>query len=108
MGTDAISPLRQRIIEDMSARQLTPPTQKGHIRACKRFAPEAARDCCCRRHPAVPAAPGRERNDDLSSQRTINGIEACFGNAAALGSGGGDHHQAAEIPLVMGPDGISA
>ena len=38
MGTDAISPLRQRMIEDMSARQLTPPTQKGHIRACKRFA----------------------------------------------------------------------
>ena len=37
MGTDAISPLRQRMIEDMSARQLTPPTQKGHIRACKRF-----------------------------------------------------------------------
>ena len=31
MGTDAISPLRQRMIEDMSARQLTPPTQKGHI-----------------------------------------------------------------------------
>ena len=26
------------MIEDMSARQLTPPTQKGHIRACKRFA----------------------------------------------------------------------
>ena len=38
MGTDAIRPLRQRMIEDMSARQLTPPTQKGHIRACKRFA----------------------------------------------------------------------
>ena len=38
MGTDAISPLRQRMIEDMSARQLSPPTQKSHIRACKRFA----------------------------------------------------------------------
>jgi site-specific recombinase XerD len=38
MGTDAISPLRQRMIEDMSARQLHPLTQKGHIRACKRFA----------------------------------------------------------------------
>ena len=38
MGTDAISPLRQRMIEDMSARQLGPPTQKSHIRACKRFA----------------------------------------------------------------------
>ena len=38
MGTDAISQLRQRMIEDMSARQLHPLTQKGHIRACKRFA----------------------------------------------------------------------
>jgi integrase/recombinase XerD len=38
MSTDAISPLRQRMIEDMSARQLHPLTQKGHIRACKRFA----------------------------------------------------------------------
>ena len=38
MGTDAISPLRQRMIEDMDARKLNPHTQKGHIRACKRFA----------------------------------------------------------------------
>ena len=38
MSTDAISPLRQRMIEDMTARQLHPVTQKGHIRACKRFA----------------------------------------------------------------------
>jgi integrase/recombinase XerD len=37
-SSSTISPLRQRMIEDMSARQLTPPTQKGHIRACKRFA----------------------------------------------------------------------
>jgi len=38
MTTTAISPLRQRMIEDMNARKLTPLTQKGHIRACKRFA----------------------------------------------------------------------
>jgi integrase/recombinase XerD len=38
MSTDAISPLRRRMIEDMSARQLHLVTQKGHIRACKRFA----------------------------------------------------------------------
>ena len=29
MGTDAISPLRQRMIEDMSARQLTPPHRRA-------------------------------------------------------------------------------
>jgi len=38
--TDAtsISPLRQRMIEDMTARGLSRATQRGHILACKRFA----------------------------------------------------------------------
>ena len=38
MNTDAISPLRQRMIEDMSARKLCAGSQKGHIRSCRRFA----------------------------------------------------------------------
>ena len=38
MTTKAITPLRQRMIEDMSARKLCVGTQRGHIRACKRFA----------------------------------------------------------------------
>ena len=33
-----ISPLRQRMIEDMTARGLGRQTQRGHILACKRFA----------------------------------------------------------------------
>jgi integrase/recombinase XerD len=33
-----ISPLRQRMIEDMKARQLSAGTQRGHVRSCKRFA----------------------------------------------------------------------
>ena len=37
-NTTGISPLRQRMIDDMVARGLGPQTQKGHIRACKRFA----------------------------------------------------------------------
>src|ERR1700726_1096416 len=37
MGTDAISPLRRRMIEDMNARKLCAGTQSGHIRSCKRF-----------------------------------------------------------------------
>jgi integrase/recombinase XerD len=32
-----ISPLRQRMIEDMVARKLVPGTQRGHIFACKQF-----------------------------------------------------------------------
>ena len=38
MSTDSISPLRQRMIEDMNARKLCAGTQKGHIRSCRRFA----------------------------------------------------------------------
>src|SRR5208337_3017544 len=38
MTTKAITPLRQRMIEDMNARKLCAGTQRGHIRACKRFA----------------------------------------------------------------------
>ena len=38
MTTKAITPLRQRMIEDMSARKLCTGTQRGHILSCKRFA----------------------------------------------------------------------
>ncbi len=38
MTTDAVTPLRQRMIEDMNARKLCAGTQRGHIRGCKRFA----------------------------------------------------------------------
>src|ERR1035438_3493249 len=37
MSMDTISPLRQRMIEDMSARKLGAGTQRGHIRSCKQF-----------------------------------------------------------------------
>src|SRR5215211_3266959 len=37
MGTDSVSPLRQRMIEDMKARKLCAGTQRGHISSCKRF-----------------------------------------------------------------------
>ena len=36
--TEAVSPLRQRMIEDMAARKLNPNTQHSHISSCKRFA----------------------------------------------------------------------
>ena len=38
MTTEAIPPLRQRMIEDMDARKLCAGTQRGHIRSCRRFA----------------------------------------------------------------------
>jgi integrase/recombinase XerD len=38
MHTQAISPLRQRMIEDMAARQLGRHSQRSHIHSCKRLA----------------------------------------------------------------------
>ena len=38
MSTDAVTPLRQRMIEDMSARKLGAHSQRSHISSCKRFA----------------------------------------------------------------------
>ena len=38
MTTRSISPLRQRMTEDMTARQLGPHSQRSHIYSCERFA----------------------------------------------------------------------
>ena len=38
MSTDAATPLRHHMIEDMKARKLCAGTQRGHIHSCKRFA----------------------------------------------------------------------
>ena len=38
MGKEVVSPLRQRMIEDMNARKLGKHSQRSHIRSCKRFA----------------------------------------------------------------------
>ncbi|WP_439400471.1 hypothetical protein ACRQ5Q_44010 (plasmid) [Bradyrhizobium sp. PMVTL-01] len=36
--TNTVSPLRQRMMEDMAARKLNPHTQRSHIQSCKRSA----------------------------------------------------------------------
>ena len=38
MSTHKITPLRQRMIADMEARQLSAATQRSHIRSCKKLA----------------------------------------------------------------------
>jgi integrase/recombinase XerD len=38
MNTESVTPLRQRMIEDMNARKLCGGTQRGHIRSGKQFA----------------------------------------------------------------------
>ena len=38
MSTDAVTPLRQRMIEDTNARKLGAHSQRSHIHSCRRFA----------------------------------------------------------------------
>jgi integrase/recombinase XerD len=38
MSTTTLSPLRQRMIEDMSLRDLAPRTQEAYIRGCRKLA----------------------------------------------------------------------
>jgi hypothetical protein len=38
MSTTSVSPLRQRMIEDMRLRNLAPRTQEAYIRGCKKLA----------------------------------------------------------------------
>jgi integrase/recombinase XerD len=38
MSTDVVTPLRQRMIEDMNARKLGAHSQRSHINSCRRFA----------------------------------------------------------------------
>ena len=58
-----ISPLRQRMIEDMTMRKLSPKTQTAYIRAVKNFTRFIKRspDTACAEDPpeAVSAVPGR-------------------------------------------------
>ncbi len=74
MSTDStISPLRQRMIEDMAARKLNPHTQRSHIASCKRFAaflkrsPDTADSGFCR--------------DDLMSGCEDNNVQYVLGLA---------------------------
>src|SRR5712672_1330956 len=63
MITEAISPLRQRMIEDMSSRKLGTHSQRSHV-----YSKAVPRHGYGRGHSPVPAAPGRDGHEYLQSQ----------------------------------------
>ena len=63
MSVDIVSPLRQRMIEDMTARKLGAGTQRLHISSCKRFA------AFLQRSPGGPA--GLVRRSRAASRGTV-------------------------------------
>jgi integrase/recombinase XerD len=78
MTTEAITPLRQRMIEDMQARKLCAGTQRGHILSCKRFA------AFLKRSPDT-ATPDDIRRFQLHLAET--GVSICTRNRIMTGVG---------------------
>ena len=76
MTTMTISPLRQRMIEDMNARKLCAGTQRGHVRSCKRFA------AFLKRSPET-ATPDDIRRFQLHLAET--GVSICTRNGIMTG-----------------------
>ena len=71
MSTETVSPLRQRMIEDMNARKLGPHSQRSHVAQLQtvRCISEAfPRDGHARRYSPVSVAPVGDRPEHLQSQ----------------------------------------
>jgi len=112
MSVRTISQLRQRMIDDMTARQLGPQTQRHYIRGCKRFAaflgcsPETASADDIRRFQLDLAGSGltiSHRNGIVAGVKFLFRVTLRRHNLAA------EFYQVREprkIPPVMSPDEI--
>src|SRR6202022_4496005 len=96
MTDEAMSPLRRRMIEDMTIRKLAPKTQQGYIRAIKDFAAflgPIARHGELRGRPTLSAASGGERRAHPDSQSRRGSVAVLLqGYAEAL-----RHHRAHDV-----------
>src|SRR5262244_58307 len=110
MTTNTVSPLRQRMIEDMNARKLCAGTQRGHIRSCKRFAafvhrsPDTATTEDIRRFQLHLAEAGVSI---CNRNRIMTGLRFLFRvTLRRLDLANEVYHirEPQKIPLVMSPD----
>jgi len=110
MTTKAITPLRQRMIEDMNARKLCAGTQRGHILSCKRLAaflkrsPDTATLDDIRRFQLHLAETGMSI---CNRNRTMTGVAFLFRvTLRRLDLCAEIYHlrEPQKIPLVMSPD----
>ena len=110
MSSDAVTPLRHRMIEDMNARKLCAGTQRGHIHSCKRFAaflnrsPDTATTEDIRRfqlHLAEAGVSICNRNRIMTGLRFLYRVTLRRLDLAAE-----IYHirEPQKIPLVMSPD----
>ena len=110
MSTPPITPLRQRMIEDMNARKLGPHSQRSHIQSCKRFAaflkrsPDTATAEDIRRFQLHLAESGVSI---CNRNRTMTGVRFLFRvTLRRLDLAAEIYHlkEPQKIPLVISPD----
>ncbi len=110
MSTDTVSPLRQRMIEDMNARKLGAGTHKGHIRSCKRFAAFLKRSPDTATAEDIRLFQLHLAETDVSicnRNRTMTGLRFLFRvTLRRLDLAAEIYHirEPQQIPLVMSPD----
>src|SRR5215470_16398330 len=110
MSTDTVSPLRQRMMDDMSARKLGAHSQRSHISSCKRFAaflkrsPETATPEDLRRFQLHLAETGMSI---CNRNRIMTGVRFLFRvTLRRLDLAAEIYHlrEPQKIPQVMSPD----
>ena len=110
MSTEVVSPLRQRMIEDMNARKLGAHSQRSHIYSCKRFAaflkraPDTATSDDIRRFQLHLAETGISI---CNRNRIMTGVKFLFRvTLRRLDLVAEIYHlrEPQKIPLVMSPD----
>ena len=110
MTTDAVTPLRQRMIDDMNARKLGAHSQRGHIYSCKRLAaflkrsPDTATPDDVRRFQLHLAETGMSI---CNRNRIMTGVKFLFRvTLRRLDLAAEIYHlrEPQKIPLVMSPD----
>jgi integrase/recombinase XerD len=110
MSTDAITPLRQRMIEDMNARKLGAHSQRSHVYSCRRFAaflkqsPDTAKPDDVRRFQLHLAETGMSI---CNRNRIMTGVKFLFRvTLRRLDLAAEIYHlrEPQKIPQVMSPD----
>src|SRR5712691_13102541 len=113
MTDQAMSPLRRRMIEDMTIRNLSPRTQEGYIRTVKRFAaflgrsPDTASAEDVRRYQAHLAT---SRVGVHTRNHTVSGLGFFF--KVTLGRSDIDSHmriarEPRKLPVILSPEEVA-